>query len=201
MNRQEFIRELNQLLSDIPDSDRMDAIKYYNDYFDEAGYENEAKVIQELGSPQKVAENIKEDLHRSNYSQPYEEPAGYQKESGDTSKTILIVILLILSSPVWGSLLIGLFGGAVGVIAGLIGAGVGFLVGGAACSFAGIMTFAANALEGIVTLGMGCLLMSLGVLCILLFALITFKWLPMLVKVCAKGVKNIFHREEGGNEI
>ena len=30
---------------------------YYNDYFDDAGSENEEKVIEELGSPAKLAEN------------------------------------------------------------------------------------------------------------------------------------------------
>ncbi len=59
MSRKEFMQQLNRLLADIPESDRQDAIAYYNDYFDEAGPENEAEVIQELGSPGKVAATIK----------------------------------------------------------------------------------------------------------------------------------------------
>ena len=51
MNRAEFMRQLERLLMDIPENDRLDAIAYYNDYFDEAGVENEARVIQKLGSP------------------------------------------------------------------------------------------------------------------------------------------------------
>lgn len=62
MNRDEFMRQLARLLSDLPDNERMEAIRYYNDYFDEAGPENESKVIQELGSPGKVAAIIKADL-------------------------------------------------------------------------------------------------------------------------------------------
>ena len=62
MNRVEFMRQLESLLWDIPESDRLDAIAYYNDYFDEAGEENEEQVLQELGSPEQVAANIKEDL-------------------------------------------------------------------------------------------------------------------------------------------
>ena len=41
--------------------DRIDALKYYNDYFDDAGSENEQNVIEELESPEKVAMKIKAD--------------------------------------------------------------------------------------------------------------------------------------------
>lgn len=36
MNRIEFMEELSGLLQDIPEEDRMDALNYYNDYFDDA---------------------------------------------------------------------------------------------------------------------------------------------------------------------
>ena len=44
MNRIEFMEELSGLLQDIPEEDRMDALNYYNDYFDDAGAENEKNV-------------------------------------------------------------------------------------------------------------------------------------------------------------
>ena len=40
MNRLEFMHQLENLLWDIPENDRLDAIAYYNDYFVEAGSEN-----------------------------------------------------------------------------------------------------------------------------------------------------------------
>ncbi len=67
MNRSEFMSQLERLLMDIPESDRQDAIAYYNDYFDEAGKENEARVIQELGSPGRVAAMMKADLKGNGY--------------------------------------------------------------------------------------------------------------------------------------
>lgn len=45
------MKELEQLLMDLPVDERREAIQYYNDYFDDAGPENEAWVINELGSP------------------------------------------------------------------------------------------------------------------------------------------------------
>lgn len=62
MNRQEFLNELENLLQDIQVSDRLEAIRYYEDYFEDAGQENEDQVIKKLGSPERVAAIIKEDL-------------------------------------------------------------------------------------------------------------------------------------------
>ena len=49
MRREEFMRELEYLLRDIPANEREDALAYYENYFDEAGAENEQQVIKELG--------------------------------------------------------------------------------------------------------------------------------------------------------
>ena len=62
MNRTEFMSQLEQLLQSITPAEREEALQYYNDYFDDAGAENEQAVIDALGNPAKVAENIKRDL-------------------------------------------------------------------------------------------------------------------------------------------
>ncbi len=51
MKREVFMKELEYLLQDIPDEEREEAISYYRDYLEEAGSENEEKVIEEFGSP------------------------------------------------------------------------------------------------------------------------------------------------------
>lgn len=62
MNRYDFMRQLEMLLSDITPNERKEALQFYNDYFDDAGAENEQNVIKALGSPAKVAASIKADL-------------------------------------------------------------------------------------------------------------------------------------------
>lgn len=62
MSRDEFMRELEYLLQDIPDEDKADAIAYYRDYLEEAGPENEESAIREFGSPERVAAIIRADL-------------------------------------------------------------------------------------------------------------------------------------------
>ena len=68
MNRQEFMNQLEMLLSDISQAERDEALQYYNDYLDDAGIENEESAIRALGSPTQVAANIKEGLKEGNES-------------------------------------------------------------------------------------------------------------------------------------
>lgn len=67
MNRNDFMRQLEALLQNISPAEREEALQYYNDYFDDAGAENEQEVIEALGNPAKVAENIKKDLEANGY--------------------------------------------------------------------------------------------------------------------------------------
>ena len=62
MTRDEFMKELAYLLQDIQDEDKDDAVQYYTDYFEEAGPDKEAEVIQELGSPERIAAIIRADI-------------------------------------------------------------------------------------------------------------------------------------------
>lgn len=62
MSRDEFMKELEYLLSDIPDGEKADAIEYYRDYLEEAGPENEEQVIREFGSPERIAAIIRLDI-------------------------------------------------------------------------------------------------------------------------------------------
>lgn len=62
MTRAEFMTRLAELLNDVSPSEREEAIQYYNDYFDDAGVENEQGVIASLGTPEAVAKTIKAGL-------------------------------------------------------------------------------------------------------------------------------------------
>ena len=77
MNRIEFMTELEKLLKEIPEEERKEAMQYYEDYFADAGLENEQHVISELESPKKVAQTIKAGLRgRGEESSEYRE-TGY----------------------------------------------------------------------------------------------------------------------------
>lgn len=59
VNREEFMQALERALYDISDEEKEAALQYYNDYFDDAGEENEQDVLQSLGAPEKLAESIR----------------------------------------------------------------------------------------------------------------------------------------------
>ncbi len=60
MNRAEYMKELAYLLQDMPDSEKEEALQYYEDYFEDAGAENEEQVVAELGRPERLAAIIRE---------------------------------------------------------------------------------------------------------------------------------------------
>ncbi len=72
MNKVEFMRQLESLLQNISEQERQEALQYYGDYFDDAGPENEQAVLEALGNPARVAENIRRDLYGAGYGDGYE---------------------------------------------------------------------------------------------------------------------------------
>ena len=228
MNRVEFMSPLERLLWDIPENDRKDALCYYNDYFDEAGAENEAQVIQKLGSPGKVAATIKADLHETGNEQAEYTERGYYdgreernqnppvskegKPQGQRQKrTIpwpLIIVLLIFASPLLVGVGGGVLGGILGVIFGAFGillatiiCGVAFLVAGIVCVVVGIVRIFLSPVEGLITAGMGSLALAGGILLTLLSVWCVFKWLPALFRWIVNLIQRLFHRGERGSDV
>lgn len=66
MTRSEFMRELDGLLLDVSVEERESVLRYYEDYFEDAGAEKESDIIAELGSPEKLASIIKAELDENN---------------------------------------------------------------------------------------------------------------------------------------
>ena len=83
MNRTEYVRQLESLLQNISATEREEALQYYNEYFNDAGPENEQNVIEALGNPAKVAENIKKDILWNGYGEN-----SYQRAGADSRSVI-----------------------------------------------------------------------------------------------------------------
>ena len=69
MNKDIYLAELRRGLKILPQSDRDEAIEFYEEYFEEAGPENEAKVIEELGEPKVLAKKILVDVVDRKYEE------------------------------------------------------------------------------------------------------------------------------------
>lgn len=73
MTKQEFMYRLAQQLVSLPPEERLCALKFYDEYFADAGEENWEALLQDLGSPEAVARTIREDFAQRN---PGYEPSG-----------------------------------------------------------------------------------------------------------------------------
>jgi uncharacterized membrane protein len=151
------MRRLEELLSDISPGEREEALKYYNDYINDGGKDNEEDVLKSLGTPEQVAAIIKDGLDgntgeftesgfKSSASQNDNQvgkyngpksygPGSYKQNSNASSKSsmsggmiALIVILCILGSPLILGLGGGLLGGFFGIVAGLFGIFLAFAI-------------------------------------------------------------------------
>ena len=207
MNRVEFMRQLESLLWDLSESDRLDAIAYYNDYFDEAGVENEERVLKELGSPERVAAMIKADLNTDGNEQAEYTEQGYsdgrQGVNPNTPATrkqkkalpiALIIVLLVFAAPVLLGVGGGLLGGILGLAGGLIGlvaGGIGMLAGGVVSLVSGVIKLVFSPLKGLVLIGTGSLITAVGLLLVVFLVLCIFKWIPKLLRKIADGIKEV----------
>ena len=215
MNRQEFMRRLEELLSDISPEEKEEALEFYRNYFEDAGEENEEKVIRELESPEKLAASIKAGLSMDGGDMEYTEAGvfGADRRKGDmpakkdaasrqsyergpqdrTLLVVLIVLVAAVTSPVWGGILLGIGGCLLGILCALFGCTVGFLVGGIVCVGFGIGQFGIGDVPGgLLVFGVGALLVSVGLLTLILCVLFCGKTLPWLVRGTVNLVQSLF---------
>jgi len=90
MTKDHFLHELRTKLKHLPADEVDAAMSYYEEYFLDAGPDNEQKVVAELGSPDAIASKIIGEFAMS------DKPAA-QKGS---MKMLWIVILAVLASPI-----------------------------------------------------------------------------------------------------
>lgn len=216
MNKQQFMAELKQLLGDLPATERDEALNYYEDYFADAGEENEASIIEELGSPEKVAFTIKAGLNDSEGLEGEFTEAGFKgyeyenkdeivntfSDKGDRgfsnatlrrNNFILTVIVVILLSP----FIIGALGAIFGVAVGILGATFGIICAIAATGIACIVTGAVLLVVGIASVvlhpmgaltlgGISLVLIGIGSLVIGIGTKIVVRCVPVIGRAIVK---------------
>lgn len=163
MNRAEYINCLAHRLRRLPREDYDKAMSYFEEYFEEAGPENEIQAIEDLGDPQLAADQIIRDFAVENANTP----------TSDVKRGISSVwvgILAIFAAPIGLPLALAI--GAVGLA--LVLVVVAFILSvfcaALACAAASIPSivisiwflFTAPA-SGMATLGMGLITAGIGI--------------------------------------
>ncbi|MEG0963265.1 MAG: DUF1700 domain-containing protein [Lachnospiraceae bacterium] len=241
MSREEFMTQLGELLSDITKEEKQEAMEYYRGYFEDAGEENEERIMRELESPKKVAQIIKADLgmeekpeseketveftengcsdkrfedkqEMDSYTNVNEKrvfPKEEQKkqkphEDNKSLKIVLIVILMIVTSPIWISLAAALLGGAFGIAGGIFGIIVAVVAVAGSLYIAGIAVGGigiAQLVTGGIAMGMVLLGVSLLIIAAAILVTTACVWIfGKLVPWAWGGIVILFRRIFSGKE-
>lgn len=193
MNKEEFLKQLEMLLSGISEEERADAMAFYRSYFEDAGEGNEAAILKELETPQKVAESIKKNLgidgnggyyntfankdaeYYKNVNETVNNLSQTKKETNTTNVTVGIIVAVLLS-PIWLTLLIVLACVLLAVVAAILGVAIAVVAVMAALVFTGFiflgvgfgMLFGGSPAIGIALIGSGLLILALGLLAVIM---------------------------------
>ena len=121
MNRADYMAALRRALSVLPEEERANALRYYEEYFDDAGPENEAKAIEELGEPAKVAAQILAD-YRELTAVPHTQPIKEKRRWRGISP-LLLIVLVLLAIPIGLPLVFGAGATVLGVLLAIVARG------------------------------------------------------------------------------
>ncbi len=166
MTKDDYLKALRANIKNVPAGEANNIIQYYSEYFDEAGPENTARVIEELGPPKQLATRVCADY----IIRDVEQGNGTKNIKKKASNTWLIV-LAVIGSPIWfplaiavAAVLIALMAAAIivlvafgitaaaAILTGIIMIGCGFIA-----AFSSIPTMAVLAGGGLMTIGVGIL--------------------------------------------
>jgi len=211
MSRKEFMERLEKLLWNISDSEREEALQYYNDYFDDAGVENESSVIEDLGSPEQVAAKIKAGLsdsasefseqgyqdtrfrnsqevisrNQARQEQNAQNETNRQPEKSGTNvwKIVAIVLLCILCAPVIVPVCGAVLAVLFSIVVGVAAGCFGIVVAGFAVLLAGIAVIGVGIAQMIATPAVGLALAGVGCLIFALGVLLSLLTIWCCVKI------------------
>lgn len=220
MNKIEFLERLEKLLADVPYTERREALNYYTEYFEDAD-KDEEEVMKTLGTPEEVAANIREeyaskeivvmdvvdkdgstaddnrfcDDHTENGTKT-ETKAKNGKREWEGWEIALVVIVAIVTFPVWGSvlasvasLIIGFVAVVIGIILGLAITGIVLFVVAMIVLGIAFTTILASPLASCFSIGLAIFMIGLSLLCLLA----SWKSVTVLIPAIFKGISSFFH--------
>lgn len=220
MSRKAFMARLDELLADITEAEKDEALSYYEEYFEDAGPENEEEVIQSLGSPEKVAATIKAGLsenaqeegefsetgYTNSYYDVKDEVATINKRKGlggiGTGGWVIILILCLFALPILGPLLLGIAGTIFGILVAIAAVIFAVLVTGVALVaaaigliVAGFASLIAAPIVGIALIGAALVVAGIGILAAILGFWVVTKLIPPLFRGLVDLIRKPFERK------
>lgn len=197
MTKIEFLLRLEKHLSGLPEADLMRTIDYYNEIIDDRTEDmgSEAEAVAAMGAPEDVAAQVLSDCSLPKLVvekiKPHRKIAAWE------------IVLLVLGSPIWFSLLIAAFSVAISVYATVFAVVISLFASSVACggvvlgSIVSAICFfvEGNWLSGLFYLGL--LLICVGLAIYLWYlAVLLGKAIIRLTKMCVLGIKRKLAKKE-----
>ncbi len=192
MNKSEFLEQLESGLKDLPNSEIKKSLNYYSEMIDDRieDGESESDAVASLGSVDEIAVSVKSQTQLPTQTK---QKSGYK---------IFIIILLVLGSPIWLSILLALFSiilavyvTAASIIIALFSVVASFLLGGTAAVFGSPIIMYSNIQTGIFCIGAGLILFGFGVF----LAYGTVKLSSLIIKFtafCGRKLKSLIIKKK-----
>lgn len=200
MNAYEYLQALRAALAVLPDDEIDSAMRYYEDYFLDAGDENAEKVIKQLGPPEQVAEAILRDytgVARRRPERFEEEKAqtvngvpldrdGKPRKKGINPWMLACIVLLALifgpvAVAVIGAIIVAVVGLVIGIAACVVAVPAATLIGGGALVLFSFLLWATPA-SALATLGAGLAVGAVGLLLVLLVIKLCILFVPPIIR-------------------
>lgn len=200
MNAYEYLQALRAALAVLPDDEIDSAMRYYEDYFLDAGDENAEKVIEQLGPPEQVAEAILRDYTGVARRRPErfdEEKAqtvngvpldrdGKPRKKGINPWMLACIVLLALifgpvAVAVIGAIIVAVVGLVIGIAACVVAVPAATLIGGGALVLFSFLLWATPA-SALATLGAGLTVGAVGLLLVLLVIKLCILFVPPIIR-------------------
>ena len=107
MTRTEYLNQLEAYLMKLSQSDRIEAMDYFKELFDDAGPEGEEELIASLGSPKEAAHDILTTL--------LDKKINEENSNKNNRQVLQIAILALLAAPIGIPVGIGLLMAIIGI--------------------------------------------------------------------------------------
>lgn len=200
MNAYEYLQALRAALAVLPDDEIDSAMRYYEDYFLDAGDENAEKVIKQLGPPEQVAEAIlrdytgvarrrperfEEEKAQTVNGVPLDRDGKPRKKGINPWMPACIVLLALIFGPVAvaviGAIIVAVVGLVIGIAACVVAVPAATLIGGGALVLFSFLLWATPA-SALATLGAGLTVGAVGLLLVLLVIKLCILFVPPIIR-------------------
>ena len=127
MTKIEYLTQLDTYLMKLPQSDRIEAMDYFKELFDDAGPEGEEELMASLGSPKEAAHDILTSL--------LDKKLNDEAPRKNRAQILWIALLALLAAPIGLPIILAILATCIGLLIAV----VGFIIGLAGIALGGFI--------------------------------------------------------------